>query len=190
MLQRESRDAKATLARHLAQKRGRNSTGDRRSAKKVPDTFFSPPFFPPHHRAAGARPLQRGTTTTPACDRPYSESYAAHGLIGSQRQEAAKPSASRRFYTVSAVSNATVPQVAHSLALLWPPRGSKAGQSVPPRWQLEASRHHALDGEILVERLPTQRCATDLQPNLSQLRFTCIPQTAESIRRESPVVSG
>jgi hypothetical protein len=58
-------------------------------------------------------------------------------------------------------------------------RISKAGQSVPPRWQLEASRHHALDCEILVERLPTQRCATDLQPNLGQLRFAGIAQTAE-----------
>jgi hypothetical protein len=58
-------------------------------------------------------------------------------------------------------------------------------ESVTSRWQLEPSRHHALDGEILVERLPTQRCATDLQPNLGQLGFTGISQTAEPIRRES-----
>ena len=57
MLQRESRDAKATLARHLAQKRGQNSTGDRRSAKKVPDTSFSPDtFFSPRPHLEGESP--------------------------------------------------------------------------------------------------------------------------------------
>ena len=63
--------------------------------------------------------------------------------------------------------------------------GTDCEESVRPRWQLEASRHHTRDCEILVERLPTQRCATDLKPNLGQLRFAGIAQTAESIRRKS-----
>jgi hypothetical protein len=63
--------------------------------------------------------------------------------------------------------------------------GTDDEESVTPRWQLEASRHHALDCEILVERLPTQRCATDLQPNLGQLRLTGISQTVEPIRGKS-----
>jgi len=57
--------------------------------------------------------------------------------------------------------------------------------STHPWWQLEASCYHALDREVLVERLPTQRRATDLQPNLCQLQFAGIAQAAKPIGRKS-----